>query len=610
MFRKWTVTTIRGKFLVLTLLLTIVPMITLSIIFYRIAEHSLGNKAEEHAVQSQRMSHNFLNATIADLNDLTNAILGNPVMQEILEKPAEDDYGYLRNAESLIKIVRAQTQTKPYIISSLIFAADGGAKQSFYQGDASIRFGGLPALEEAREYYERLRSDNRLMWHDGSPFASSAGVGNDHLYVGKLLRKTYGDYDDLGFLMLEIEKSSFFRGVSFLQPDDQSQFWVLDADGSPVYRMPREAEAEPGTLRKIASAAKEAPAVDRSWMNWEGSRAMVSYAPLDYNGWTLLYRVDASVLFADANRIGGWTIQIFLIVLLAGWVIAYRMSDTIRKPLRKLRGLMTLTGASAPHSVSFNPSDEVGQIGERFVRMMKENQELHLQIYEALLSRKEAEFRALQAQINPHFLYNTLESLNGLALANRQREMSDVIGALGKFFRISLSGGSEEITAGDEIEHVNAYVRVQLFRFRGKFEWICEVAPDVAACRVPKLILQPLVENAIYHGLKGRKEIAYLMLSASREDGDLRFSVSDDGNGIDPERLGDIRRGLEDGRSADAVGFGLRNVHERLRHYGPQYGVQIASAPGRYTTVTLAVPARAGEDQGGISLVEPLADCR
>lgn len=178
---------------------------------------------------------------------------------------------------------------------------------------------------------------------------------------------------------------------------------------------------------------------------------------------------------------------------------------------------MTLTGGgAATASVAFDTRDEVGQIGERLQRTMRENQRLNDQIYEAMLSWKEAEFRALQAQINPHFLYNTLESLNGLALANGQREMSDMIGALGKFFRIALSQGSEVIRIGEEVEHVNAYVRVQQFRFRDKFEWISEVDEDVLSGYVPKLILQPLVENAIYHGLKKRKGVAYLMLAGGR----------------------------------------------------------------------------------------------
>lgn len=132
-----------------------------------------------------------------------------------------------------------------------------------------------------------------------------------------------------------------------------------------------------------------------------------------------------------------------------------------------------------------------------------------------------------------------------MALANGQRDMAEVIGAFGKCFRISLSYGREQISLGQEVEHVSAYVKVQQFRFRNSFEWICEVEEDICGFYVPKLILQPLVENAIYHGLKGRTDRGYIMLSGTREGDMLRLTVSDDGGGIGVERLNDIRKSLD-----------------------------------------------------------------
>ncbi len=589
------VRTIRGKFLMLTVLLTIVPMFVLTFTFYRIAVHSLVGKAEEHATQSRQMSENFLNRTIADLNDLTNAILGNPEVQAIMQLRPADDYEFLRNVDRLNKIIRAQTQTKSYIVSTLVYAPAGGENQSFYQGNDSIRFGGLPTQQEARIYYDQLRRDNRIMWHDGSPFQGVGGSSADdeHLYVGKLLRRTEGDYEALGFLMLEIEKINFFSGISILNPNEKTQFWIVDGGGHPVYGMPATARADSRALREVAATAAGRPTQDKGWINWNGKRAMISYAPLAANQWTLLHLADADALFQDANQIGQWTIEIFLAVLVVGWIIAYRTSDTIRRPLRRLRSLMGSTGVATASLHPFDPLDEVGQIGDRFVRMLRENQELNDRVYEALLSRKEAEFRALQAQINPHFLYNTLESLNGLALANEQDEMSEVIGALGKFFRIALSQGSEEIRVADEAEHAGAYVRVQQFRFKDKIAWISEIDEDILSCRVPKLIFQPIVENAVYHGAKMKKEIVYLMLTGTREEGRLRFSISDDGNGIPEHRLREIRRALDGrGEEGGAVGFGLKNVHERLRHYGSEFGVHLSSELGQYTTVTLYTPIR------------------
>ncbi|AZH28240.1 MULTISPECIES: sensor histidine kinase [Paenibacillus] len=593
--------TIRGKFIVLTLVLTVIPMVVLTFTFYRIAAHSLGEKSEALAMQSRQMSENYVNATLSDLNDLTNAILSNPDVQSTLETKPEDDYEYLRNDETLSMVVRTQTQTKPYITSSLIYAANGGLKHSLYQGNVSVRFGGLPTLEEARVYYRRLLAERPMMWMAHPPFKSGRGMAEDRIYVGKLLRKTNGDYEPLGFLLLEIDKASLFRGLAFHETDSNTQMWVLDQEGEPVYRLPEQSAADPSLLRQIAQSAVDRPVLTKDWRTWNGRQTMISYGPLNEGQWTLLQKVDQSVLFEDARQIGAWTIWTFLIALVLGWMLSYRLSDTIRRPLLQLSRLMAVDGSvtttasaqtfEAPASVVFNPKDEVGQIGERFLHMMQKNHELYGQVYEALLSRKQAEFRALQAQINPHFLYNTLESLKGMALANGQRDMAEVIGAFGKCFRISLSYGREQISLGQEVEHVSAYVKVQQFRFRDSFEWICEVEEDICGFYVPKLILQPLVENAIYHGLKGRTDRGYIMLSGAREGDALRLTVSDDGGGIGAERLDDIRKSLDTERGS-AIGFGLRNVHERLRHYGPQYGLSVTTELGQYTSVTLLAPIR------------------
>ncbi|MFM9276933.1 cache domain-containing sensor histidine kinase [Paenibacillus jiagnxiensis] len=601
-FRFTGIPTIRGKFIVLTLALTVVPMAVLTFTFYRIAAHSLGEKSEALAMQSWQMSMNYVNATLSDLNDLTNAILGNPDVQAALELTPEDDYEYLRNDETLSMVVRAQTQTKPYIVSSLIYAANGGPRHSLYQGNASVRFGGLPTLKEADEYYRRLLTERPMIWMAHSPFAAGRGMAEDRVYVGKLLRKTTGDYAPLGFLLLEIDKETLFRGLSFHSADSNIQMWVLDQEGGPVYGLPEQGTADRELLQQIAEMAADRPELAKEWRTWNGRQTMISFAPLNEGQWTLLQTVDQSVLLEAARKVGVWTIWTFWIALGLGWMLSYRLSDTIYRPLLQLSRLTAADGsmnaivpgpapgASAP--VVFDPKDEMGQIGERYLHLMRKNHELYGQVYEALLSRKQAEFRALQAQINPHFLYNTLESLKGMAMARGEQEMVEVIEAFGKFFRISLSYGREEISLGQEVEHVSAYVKVQRFRFQNSFEWICEVEEEICGFYVPKLILQPLVENAIYHGFKGRADPGYIMLSGMREGDALRLTVSDDGRGIAAERLEAIRNSLES-EQGSALGFGLRNVHERLRHYGPQYGLSVTSEPGHYTSVSLLVPIRA-----------------
>ncbi len=267
--------------------------------------------------------------------------------------------------------------------------------------------------------------------------------------------------------------------------------------------------------------------------------------------------IEDSKLLEDANEIGAFTIQTFLIVLIVGWMFALLFGNSIRLPLSRLRSMMVVNPyVPSSQKYPFKANDEVSQIGEKFLRMMEENRGLNAQVYDALLKRKEAEIQVLQAQINPHFLYNTLESLNGFAVSNNHLEMSEVIGALGKFFRITLSRGNDLITVADEVEHVSAYVRVQQFRFKDKFDWICEVDEEMAQYRVPKLILQPLVENALLHGFGQSLKDGLIDITASTRNSMLYLDVADNGVGMEKAKEKKVARKRKS--------IGIQNIRESL----------------------------------------------
>lgn len=587
--------TIRGKFFLLTTSIILIPMILLSFIFYNIAAEKLGSNAKDHAAASLKMAELYMDRVVNDLNDLTNVILSNQEMQVILANPPKDDFEYIRNIDKVMKLMNVYTQTKPYITSYLIYAQNGTENRHFYRESFTVSqfFGSRNLLnpEKANSYYKQLLEKNSLLWINQDPFEeNTVTTYSDRMIVGKLLKKTEGDYADLGFVMLEIDKSVFFQGLQFLNPTEQSQIFLLNEKGELLYHMPQlDAEKENSAVQLLREAHLTG-AISKHVMTWEGKKYIGASITNERTGWKMINIIEDSKLFEDANEIGRFTIQTFLIVLIVGWLFALQLGNSISRPLSRLRSMMVINQyLTSAQSHIFNPADEVGQIGEKFLRMTEENRQLNEQIYDTLLKRKEAEIQVLQAQINPHFLYNTLEALNGFAISNNQMEMSEVIGALGKFFRITLSRGNDLITVADELEHVKAFVKVQQFRFKDKFEWICEVDEEMMTHYVPKLILQPLVENAIYHGLKGKSGLGMIMLSGELYDNVLRFHISDDGRGIPEERLQEIMNSLADGEPSKI--YGVKNVHDRLSlRFGAEYGIQISSEIGKYTTVSISIP--------------------
>jgi two-component system sensor histidine kinase YesM len=209
-------------------------------------------------------------------------------------------------------------------------------------------------------------------------------------------------------------------------------------------------------------------------------------------------------------------------------------------------------------------------------------------IYEQEAKRK-SELEVLQSQIHPHFLYNTLNSVVRLAGTGKNEDVITMITSLSRFFRISLSKGEHFISVADELEHIRNYLIIQKMRYKNKFEYAIEADEAALECRTMKLVLQPLVENAIYHGIEPSADEGFITISARLLEGKLCLQVKDDGLGISPQKLSDLLTGPT--HQDDGSGIGLRNVHERIRlNYGEDYGLQIESEREEGTTVSVWLP--------------------
>lgn len=200
-----------------------------------------------------------------------------------------------------------------------------------------------------------------------------------------------------------------------------------------------------------------------------------------------------------------------------------------------------------------------------------------------------AQLELLQAQINPHFLYNTLDSIAILAENQREDDVVTMVTSLSTFFRNSLSGGQDVIELRSELAQATSYLEIQQIRYSDILSYDIAVPQDIQGCRVPKLILQPLIENALYHGIKNRRGRGHIAITGEATDAGIRLTVRDNGAGMTVEQLARLQRGVY---SDNASGLGLKNVHQRIRLYcGEPYGLCFESAPGEGTTVTILLPA-------------------
>jgi two-component system sensor histidine kinase YesM len=294
--------------------------------------------------------------------------------------------------------------------------------------------------------------------------------------------------------------------------------------------------------------------------------------------------------------------EISYIILMLGTVCfsvlaAWGISRSIYVPIKKLHDVTTtITKNDLQVLVTHDNVDEITELGMSFNFMIGKIRELLDAKIKEQENLKKAELRALQAQINPHFLYNTLDAIIWLAEDKKTDEVIEIVRALSSFFRISLSRGEDWITIGEEIERTRSYLTIQKKRYRDIMDYEIEMDKQVLDNTTLKMILQPLVENALYHGIKNKRNGGTIVVRATQKNqNEVLLEVVDDGIGFTPEKLAQVQAKLIDdsGEIRLESGFGIDNVNKRIKlYYGKQYGLSITSKYHLGTCVTIVIPVK------------------
>ena len=283
---------------------------------------------------------------------------------------------------------------------------------------------------------------------------------------------------------------------------------------------------------------------------------------------------------------------VFLIIVVGVIVFSYYLPLSITKPIRELvkvtdkvsKGDLTVRS-------DVETGSEVGELSKSLNQMIDKINELLSQITREQVRIREAELELLQSQINPHFLYNTLDTIVWLAEGGYQKEVVSMVKSLSAFFRTSISRGKEIITVGEEIIHARSYLEIQRFRYQDILEYDIACMDCVEKYLIPKITLQPLIENALYHGIKNKRGGGRITVSVEVNENDFAILISDNGIGMSEERLQQVIEGIESKTPSDKKIYGLYNVNERIKlKFGPQYGLKITSVEGEGTISKIVLP--------------------
>jgi len=302
--------------------------------------------------------------------------------------------------------------------------------------------------------------------------------------------------------------------------------------------------------------------------------------------------VPLSELARDNVIIRNITLSAILLGTLFCLLLSVFFSNQILRPLKVLRRSMNeLEHENFDMVLSEKGNDEISLVSKSFNKMSRKLNELINEVYIVQLKQKEAELKALHEQINPHFLYNTLNTIYWVCQLEKAPESAKLVQALSKLFRLSLNSGNEMTTVGKELEHLRYYILIQKKRFEDRIQFNIEAEEKLLNCEIIKLILQPLVENAIQHGIEGKGSGGSITIRVYQEQQDLIYEVEDDGIGADVEELYELMHEVQE----ENRGFGLKNVNDRITlHYGAEYGLKFFSETGKGLSVVVRQPLRGG----------------
>ena len=391
-----------------------------------------------------------------------------------------------------------------------------------------------------------------------------------------------GEIPGSGVLLVDM-KYSVIEDV-LKQINDSSEgiyYYMISRDGQMIYH-PRKTEMARGLFEEnsLKASGYEEGTYE---ITTDGHKESVVVGNIAYTGWKLIGVVPESVQTARINNFRYYiftTIMVLMMMLLEGNRL---ISRKISKPIRKLDESVKTYEAGGKPDIYIGGSSEIRHLGYSVQRSYERIETLMEEIIRQQNERRKSELDALQSQINPHFLYNTLDTIVWLVEGGMQQDAVDMITSLSVFFRTSLSKGKDIIPLSEEKRHTLSYLEIQQSRYRDIMEFEINIPPELDEVMVPKLTLQPLAENALYHGIKNKRGKGKILIEGFNLGDDMMLRVTDNGQGMTPERLYEVQEAI---RTGERAGFGLAAVSERIAlYYGPGYGLKISSTEGEGTVM-------------------------
>jgi len=609
---------LRMKLALAFMLLIIVPMCALGIGMFLVTSHTIEKKYNQQAEYAlQAISYNIENV-FQQINNVTDNGIATSVFQMALnaKDPTKQDLG-TGNQLSLNasqRNFRSLLYNYPFISYAFLYDLRSSENNQIVSIFTKENFQALPFQQfKVHPLFNEIQQLNGVpKWLAPLEYPELTGV--EPVFTQIRLVKELSYFQNIGVLVVQIKKGEIdriFRHLQISDPAQDTSFLLVNEEGLIVYDP--SGRYNGGNMENLSSkSGGYGPGFSSVRTVFDGTESIISQYHLKNYNWSLVSVTSWEALSAETNAFAGWSVIIILSCLLAAMIFNLFFMNRITGNIAVLvRFMRRVDDGDFNARVEGKGFDEMQLLAQGFNELMDRIGGLFRRVRAEQEQKAQAELRVLQAQIKPHFLFNTLESINGLALRGEGRKVSEMVTRLGNMLRISIQD-QEEIPLGEEIRHLQSYLEIQQYRFSDLFTYEIDIPPHLYTSIVLKLTLQPLVENSIQHGFEGITYPGVMRISAYAERDHLVLCVKDNGIGIPQEMLARfeymaedppehmLREGTESLSSiTERRGLGLRSVADRIRiQYGAGYGIFICSAPGYGTVIHCIIPLYEQEEAG------------
>ncbi len=585
---------LKRKITLFVAVLLFMAIFTIGLCSYSIAASQVVNKVTQSQMALVRQVANNLDQLLSDAEDISSLINIDTGMQRILQIPNVQSYRLKYPTPEPFGYLNTIMAAKSYITMITVYGFNGltysvGTDVTDSNVVPFSEFKKNPIFEKAKglnggigiEYFNnkpRVMSDYRV----------------PRIVLYRVMKELeLSNFHNLGVLLIWLNEKnirSMYRmnvptGGSIFIIDQQGNI-ISGSDSSKDYR-PLLTHFSDGTLKNKDSSSEI--------IHFKQRKMMMTCSTSTISGWKVVVLTPTAVLTQNIKSIALVMIMVCVACYILLLVFSGYITNIITNPLGQLlTSIKKVQTGDLTQQVNFTGEDEIGELGQGYNAMVAHMKDLIERVYKLQIREREAELNALQAQINPHFLYNTLDTIFWKAEKNHVPEISEMVYALSRIFRLSLNRGNELTSVALEKELIEYYLVLQQIRFQDKLTYQLEFDEEILELTIPKLVLQPFVENAIIHGIEGLETPGHIQITGYLTDEQITFRIIDNGVGMTKEKIQQIL-GKDHHPESNPItvsgGYAIRNVLERLElYYQSNYQLVFDSLPGIGTTVVIIVP--------------------